>query len=93
MAYSTANPPQMILQIALTTGRSMFLYESTDPHTDVDAVGYFTDGTKHGMKLGDIVIVRKTDTGATTLHSVITVGSPQVYAGHGAVTISPAVLS
>jgi hypothetical protein len=49
------------------------------------------------MQEGDFVLVRKTDTGATTLHSVIDVEAVDPYrpaeSGPRAATISSAVLS
>ena len=60
MAYSTANPPQIVSQTIGGTHRS-FLYKSTDPVTDVRVSGYFTDGWKLGMRAGDHVLVIDTD--------------------------------
>jgi hypothetical protein len=71
MAYTASG-------LALTTqrvggGGAVWHYSSTDVSTDVDAVGYFTDGNARGMKVGDVVHVIETDNSyAQTTHSVIT---------------------
>jgi hypothetical protein len=51
--------------------------------TDVDAVGYFTNGYALGMRVGDIMQVFDTDTNdVMTLHRIITATVD------GAVTVS-----
>ena len=74
MAYSATNPPRKIADVGFLGGQCMWIYESTDVHGDVDASGYFAGvndlGNNIGMKVGDLVIVRTTSTGATSLHSV-----------------------
>lgn len=85
MAYATSNPP---VKVSGTVSKSVWLYASEDVHTDVDASGYFTDGSALGMKVSDIVfVVKTTATVGATLHSV-----SAVTAG-GAATISPAILA
>ena len=82
MAYAVTLPPALIVAPIAGAGR-LWLYRSLDVATDVDAVGYFTNGDELGMKVGDIVIVTDTDApNVTTLHRVIT-----ATAG-GAVTVS-----
>ena len=84
MAYSTALPPVRVGG-GLGGGGSLWIYQSEDVHTDVDASLYFTDGDVLGMKVGDVVFVVETDnTYAQTTHSVTV-----VTAGSGA-TISAA---
>jgi len=51
---SLANPPRRIA--GGLGGQSVWLYNSTDPSTDVATAGYFTDGYQLGMKIGDVVI-------------------------------------
>jgi len=88
MAYDAANPPHLISPAPLTGPGRTWSYRSTDVATDVDAVGYFTDGYARGMRVGDIVQVFDTDTNdVMTLHRVIT-----ATAG-GAVTVSPTGLA
>ena len=54
MAYDTSNPPRLIVDHGLSgsTG-GVFLYSSTDAHGTVSGAGYFSDGSRHGMKVGD----------------------------------------
>jgi hypothetical protein len=87
MAYSTSNPPAQLAS-TIGGGPALWIYNSTDVHTDVDAVGYFTNGDALGMKVGDHVIVGKTSaTIGSTLHFVST-----VTAG-GAASVEPAILA
>lgn len=86
MAYETSNPPKCILA-GIGAGPSTWVYTDGDAHTDVDATGYFTNGSKLGMKVGDLVFVQNTTGYTTTLHSVSAVS------GAGAATISAAVLA
>lgn len=66
--YSTAFPPLQIAS-AYGTGPALWIYNSADVHTDVDASGYFTDGFDLGMKVGDQVLVGKSSaTIGVTLH-------------------------
>jgi hypothetical protein len=52
----------------------MWYYSSTDVATDVDASGYFTNGSDLGLAVNDIMLVCDTDTGpVTTIHRVTAV--------------------
>lgn len=87
MSYATTNPPICMVP-RIGGGPAIWVYNSTDVHTDVDAVGYFTNGDALGMKVGDHVIVGKTSaTIGSTLHYVST-----VTAG-GAASVEPAILA
>ena len=87
MAYSASNPPVKVTE-AIGTGPALWIYNSTDVHTDVDAADYFTNGDALGMKVGDHMLVGKTSaTIGSTLHYVTT-----VTAG-GAATVAPAILA
>lgn len=87
MAYATSNPPSMIAQ-TVGAAPALWLYASTDVHTDVDATDYFSDGAALGMRVNDVVIVVKTSaTIGATLHVVTA-----VTAG-GAATVSAAILA
>lgn len=87
MAYSVTIPPMKIAG-GVGNSPSLWVYNSVDVHTDVDASGYFTNGSELGMKVGDMMLVGKTTaTIGATLHYVQT-----VTAG-GAATISPAILA
>lgn len=91
MAYATTNPPQLVVSNMPSdsdTAPALWIYASTDVHTDVDAADYFSDGHALGMKVNDVVIVVKTSaTIGATLH-VVTVST----AG-GAATVSAAILA
>ena len=87
MSYSTSIPPVQIAS-AFGGGPALWIYNSADVHTDVDAVGYFTNGSALGMKVGDMVLVGKTTaTIGATLHyvSAVTAG--------GAASVEPAILA
>lgn len=87
MAYATTNPPQC-LKGGPAGGLQLWLYASTDVHTDVDAAGYFTNGSALGMRVNDpVVVVKTTATIGATIHVVTA-----VTAG-GAATVSPAILA
>lgn len=88
MAYATTNPPFVVGNPGIGNGNSVWMYVSTDVHTDVDATDYFSNGDALGMKVNDVVIVVKsTATIGATIHSVTT-----VTAG-GAATVAPAILA
>lgn len=87
MPYATSNPPQKLTE-SIGTGPCLWVYTSTDVHTDVDAADYFSNGHALGMRVGDVVIVNKsTATIGTTMHYVQTVTTD------GAATIAPAILA
>jgi hypothetical protein len=86
MAYSASNPPACV-SARVGSGPALWIYNSADVHTDVDASQYFTNGKKLGMKVGDHVIVGKTTaTIGSTLHYVTTVAD-------AGVTVSLAILA
>lgn len=87
MSYATTNPP-VCMTGRIGTGPALWIYTSTDVHTDVDAADYFSNGDALGMQVGDVVIVSKSSaTIGSTLHYVST-----VTAG-GAATVEPAILA
>lgn len=87
MAYATTNPP-ICVNPRIGSGQALWLYASTDVHTDVDETDYFSNGSALGMKVNDVVIVTKTSaTIGATLHVVTA-----VTAG-GAATVGSAILS
>jgi hypothetical protein len=55
-------------------GPAIWYYSNVDAHTDVDAVGYFTDGNERGLRLNDIMFVVDTDTATLTIHRVLSGG-------------------
>lgn len=87
MAYSTSVPPVCIAP-RMGDGPALWIYNSTDVHTDVDASDYFSNGDALGLKVGDHMLVGKTSaTIGSTLHYVQT-----VTAG-GAATVASAILA
>ena len=87
MAYATTNPPQLLVP-GMGGGLSIWVYASTDVHTDVDATDYISDGDALGMRVNDIVhVVKTTATVGATTHSV------SVVTAGGAATLSPAILA
>lgn len=87
MAYSTSTPPALLTQ-SVGAAPALWVYASTDVHTDVDAADYFSNGHALGMRVNDVVIVVKTSaTIGATLHVVTAVTSG------GAATVSAAILA
>lgn len=76
-------------------GPQLWVYESADIHTDVDATDYFakmgfgtsSDGTTKGMRVGDVVFVINTSGYTITVHAVSAVDA------EGNATVSAAVLA
>lgn len=72
MAYSTSNPPALLVGSFNGTHPNVWSYKSEDGASDVDAAGYITNAEDLGMRVGDVVFV--TDTNAspiiTTTHLV-----------------------
>lgn len=88
MAYVTTNAPKQLVTGMGSGQPSLWVYTSTDIHTDVDAADYFTNGDDLGLRVGDVMMVSKSDaTIGTTLHyvSVVTAG--------GAATVASAILA
>ena len=73
MAYSTSNPPQLLVGKFAGTGVSLWTYTSADAAADVDAANYFTDGDVLGMKVGDFVLGYDTTNSLCHIWVVITV--------------------
>jgi len=87
MAYATTNPPKLLVP-RIGDGIALWIYSSTDVHTDVDAADYFSNGDALGMQVNDVIIVSKTSaTVGSTIHTV-----SAVTAG-GAATIAAAILA
>ena len=88
MAYATTNPPKQMVTGMGSGQPSLWVYTSTDIHTDVDAADYFSNGDDLGMRVGDVMFVSKSDaTIGTTIHyvSAVTAG--------GAATVAGAILA
>jgi hypothetical protein len=88
MAYTADNLNKVAQGVGGMGGNCLWMYVSTDVHTDVDAANYFTNGYDKGMLVNDVVIVVKsTATVGATLHVVTAVTA------NGAATVSPAILA
>lgn len=74
MAYSRDNLTTVSFE-PLGGDFKMWSYRSTDATATVAGAGYISDALKMGMKVGDLVIVSKTDTNAVTFHRVTAVSS------------------
>jgi len=72
MAYSTNNPPRLMVQ-GVGGSPSWWSYDSSDAATTIRVTGYVTDGDDLGMKVGDIVI--QSDTAGGTVAHIYTVVS------------------
>lgn len=75
MAYSTANPPQLINSGIGRATRQIWLYVSADAAATVDTTNYITNGGDLGLKVGDIVYVVNTTGNITTMHQVSATGN------------------
>lgn len=73
MAYSTSNPPNLLVGGFTNSKPSLWTYKSADVAADVDAANYFSDGDVLGMKVGDFVLVYDTTTPLAHIFVVITV--------------------
>jgi hypothetical protein len=98
MAYNGQYLSLVTLGSKLT--RSIFAYTTTDVHTDVDAVGYFTDGATRGMRVGDIVYVVQVDSlsaptsvTALTMHAVSAANTTTGVASIAAASTTAATVS
>lgn len=68
MAYSTSNPPALVMQSI--AGPRIWKYDSADAATALRVAGYFSNGWKLGMRLNDVVIATQTGNSAVTIHTV-----------------------
>lgn len=74
MAYSTTNPPAMMVG-PLSGAGNIWQYRSTELGTAVDAANYFTNGKDLGMKVGDTVLVYESTNIAVRSMVVVTVST------------------
>lgn len=63
-------------------GAQLWFYASTETSTGILAANYFTDGSRLGMKAGDVMIA-VSNTGGTTSNLVIGVITSGSTAGYG----------
>lgn len=78
MAYSTSNPPRLMVQGIGTTANRWWQYVSADAKATVDASGYFTDGYALGMRDGDLCFVYDTANKIWSAHTVINTSSTTI---------------
>src|SRR5258708_32013275 len=69
------SPIPLVERIAdrLTAGYGVWVYRSTHAHAEIEAAGFFTDGKRDGLRLGDLLFnVNYSSAGssAATLHVV-----------------------
>jgi hypothetical protein len=72
MAYSTSNPPQLIVP-SIGGKPAVWAYTSTNVSTDTLASGFFANGSDLGMKRADIVLVIGSTSGIPYLTGVSSV--------------------
>jgi hypothetical protein len=73
MAYSTSNPPKLLVGRFAGAGVSLWTYTHTDAAADVDAADYFSNGDALGMKVGDFILGYDSTTPLCHIWAVITV--------------------
>lgn len=89
MAYSTANPPNLVTEAPLAGAGQQWRYDSADAIATVIGAGYFSDGAVRGMLVGDIVEVNDTVNALVSSARVAAINGNAVNLGAGAVTIGP----
>lgn len=75
MAYSTSNPPRLMVASLGGTPFQQWVYSHTDAAAVVDGANYITNGGDLGMRVGDLVLVRNTTANITTMHQVSATGN------------------
>ena len=75
MAYSTSQPPRLMVPAMNAQTPQIWAYTSVDDDATTNGAGYYTDGADLGMKLGDMVYVFDTTTPKGSLHWVSTVNT------------------
>lgn len=71
MAYSTSNPPILVEQSLGGQGPSKWELTGTDAVTVVRVVGYISNASALGMKVGDVVNYTKTDASPITRQTML----------------------
>ncbi len=73
--YTTAIPPRLLSPGLGSAAKQVWEYNTADTDTTVKTAGYFTNGDKLGMKVGDIVYVYVTSVPGVYIHFVQTVNA------------------
>lgn len=68
--YSSAPRVQGIVDRFGSGGRSVFIYPSTHSHTDIEATGFFTNGKRDGLQVGDLLINLPLSTAGSSAASI-----------------------
>jgi hypothetical protein len=74
MAYSTSNPPQLLVP-SLGGTTALWAYRSTHTSTEVLASAFFSNGSNLGMKAADIVLVINSTSGVPYITGVSSVAA------------------
>lgn len=74
MAYSTSNPPRLLLP-SLGGGQQVWGYKSTHTSTEALATNFFTNGAALGMRAGDVLLVSNSTSGVPFLAGIVTVNA------------------
>ena len=72
MAYSTSNPPQLLVP-SIGATPALWAYKSTNLSTDTIASGFYSNGSNLGMKVADIVLVVNSTSGIPYVTAVSSV--------------------
>lgn len=74
MAYSTTNPPRVLIP-GMGGSRTVWEYSSTHGSTELLATGFFTNGQHLGMRVGDVVVSSLNSSGVLCISSVTIVAA------------------
>jgi hypothetical protein len=75
MPYSTSNPPILVGQGVQNAYPAEWIHQSVDAASVVQVAGFITNGYQLGMKVGDFVTHRETDTDIVSRFVVKTVNA------------------
>lgn len=70
MAYSTANPPALLVQRAGSNSGAVWWYRSTDAIAAVDDANYFSNARDLGMRQNDVIFIENTTGNLVSLGKV-----------------------
>ena len=70
MAYSTANPPALMIQRAGSNSGAVWWYRSADVIATVDDANYFSNAKDLGMRQNDVIYVENTTGNLVSLGKV-----------------------
>lgn len=75
MAYSTSNPPKLLVPQVGGEGPAIWVYQSADADSTVNGAGYISNAGDLGMQVGDFVLVYDTGTPLGSVHYVNAISS------------------